>query len=477
MEYGITPTGYRKKTDEEILSSIFSRLKEKTGIEPDRSPDGPIGQIFGVVSSLMSEIEDENEHAYQQLRNPRGDAFGIKAGYVGLTRLQPSHSIVKTLLIGDNGTTVASYSMAKKVSTGETFYLQSDVTIRSSACMIVSFEVVAVGNGLQISVSINGVVVSYTATGTDTEETAMVNFKEKLMDHPLMKFVEDINEKKIRMAFSEAVTITNPLNIAVTDYGSEGLFVAFSSGKIACAIDELNSIVTPVSGWKSVRNIVAGQRGRGLETDEDFSIRREKHLRVSGGSSAPAIEAKILSFIPNVSWVRCFQNDSDYIDRWGRPPHTVHIVAEGGDDNLLCRAIYAYKAGGVATYGSQYENILDNNGNVKTVFFDRPTPNYLWVEITITQKNWEKAFPSDGKEQIQSKVSEFVNRSDIGEDVIIQSLFTPINEVDGIKRCTVRVATTATPHDSPIFTANDIPIAPDAYSEASETRIIVIDNA
>lgn len=56
IEYGLLPTGFRRKRLPEILRDLNERLSDKLGIKVQTTANSVIGQIHGVYAHALAEI-------------------------------------------------------------------------------------------------------------------------------------------------------------------------------------------------------------------------------------------------------------------------------------------------------------------------------------------------------------------------------------------------------------------------------------
>jgi hypothetical protein len=89
-------------------------------------------------------------------------------------------------------------------------------------------------------------------------------------------------------------------------------------GPIVANAFTLTTIETPVSGWKGTSNPNDADPGRNIETDEDFRIRREELLRVSGSATVEAIRSDLLA-LDGVDQAFIFENTTLITDSNGVP--------------------------------------------------------------------------------------------------------------------------------------------------------------
>ena len=69
--------------------------------------------------------------------------------------------------------------------------------------------------------------------------------------------------------------------------------------------------------------------------------------------------------------------------KFGRPGNSFEIVAEGGVDLLIAKAIYGSKPAGIQPYGSTVVQIQDQFGSPYDIGFSRPTTVPIYINLTL----------------------------------------------------------------------------------------------
>ena len=148
---------------------------------------------------------------------------------------------------------------------------------------------------------------------------------------------------------------------------------AETAGRYVANASTITTIATPVTGWTAVTNAADADPGSEVETDAQLRVRREQRLQRAGSSPLGALEAEVAE-VDGVTQVVAWENATDYVDAAGRPAHSVEVMVLGGDDEDIARAIWAAKAGGIATYGTESAvTFTDDRGVSRSVLFSRPT--------------------------------------------------------------------------------------------------------
>ena len=268
----------------------------------------------------------------------------------------------------------------------------------------------------------------------------------------------------------------NAIFETIQDYTIEGggtvdatVFATVTGETIANA-GTLTVIETPVAGVTSTTNAADADIGRDIETDADFRLRRTTLLQRQGSATVGGIRSNVAAVV-DVTQVIVIENDTDVTDGGGRPPHSFETVVEGGADADIAEAIFEAKAAGIQTDGDITEVVTDSQGIDHDIKFSRPTPIDIYMIINIT-KNTDPdegpVYPVDGDDQVETAVLAFGNDLTIGENVIVNQFYTPINEVLGVIGIEVLVGTAPTPTLS-----NNIDIEPDEISDFDSARITV----
>lgn len=161
----------------------------------------------------------------------------------------------------------------------------------------------------------------------------------------------------------------------------------------------IKNISNPKPGIRSVTNEKAFEGGRNTETPAEFRERYYKSVDFAGGVNIDAIIAEIYESVEAVIAVAGEENDTDFESKTGLPPHSVEIVAYGGLDEDVAKAIYRRKAAGIQTYGNTTVSVVKADGRLYDVHFSRPTPVGIWVKVfnLVT----DSKFPLDGIERIK----------------------------------------------------------------------------
>lgn len=165
-----------------------------------------------------------------------------------------------------------------------------------------------------------------------------------------------------------------------------------------------------------------------------------------------------------------------YVVKGGRPPKSFEAVVSGGSDQDVAEEIWLSKPAGIQTFGNVNGGagipIIDSQGDTQIIFFSRPTPIYIWVQLTLTLYS-EENFPVNGVQLVADSILAYGQSLGIGVDVLLQRVLCQIFTVPGVASGVMQLAATNNPNDSPIFAGNDISIEENEISTWDLSRIAV----
>ena len=158
---------------------------------------------------------------------------------------------------------------------------------------------------------------------------------------------------------------------------------ALDAGRTPANAGTITAIATPVTGWTAVTNAADATPGLEIETDAELRLRREQRLQRAGSSPLEAIAAQVAE-VDGVTQAIAWENATDYTDAFGRPPHSVEVMVLGGLAADIGRAIWAAKAAGIQTYGTEsVVTFADDRGVTRSVYFSRPTSLSAYATLLI----------------------------------------------------------------------------------------------
>ena len=169
-----------------------------------------------------------------------------------------------------------------------------------------------------------------------------------------------------------------------------------------------------------------------------------------------SIKSSILKNVQGVISVAPYENPSHQWDDYGRPPHSIEIVVDGGDSQEIAQEILAKKAGGINTYGDTTVIVKGEYDEDIPIHFSRPTRIYTWFSIGIVLSTAE-AIPPNYVEILRDVITEKIGNLDAGDDVIPQKFMTELHRAcSGISYMDIK-----------LFATDDSNARPETYTERS----------
>lgn len=237
------------------------------------------------------------------------------------------------------------------------------------------------------------------------------------------------------------------------------------------AEETIKTITNPKLGIRSVINEKAFEGGRNTETDDEFRERYYLSVDFAGGVNIDAIIAEVYENVEAVIAVTGEENDTDFESKSGLPPHSFEVVAYGGLDEDIAKAIYRRKAAGIQTFGNTMVPVVTAAGKIYEVHFSRPAPVGVWVKVFNLTTN--SKFPLDGVERIKQAIIQHIGVNtrgglNIGQDVICVTLPTVVLQVPGVVDFDLQLSP-----DGETFTWKNIEIAAREKAVTDESMVIV----
>lgn len=462
MAYGITSTGFVRKTFDQIKSDLETRWKDELGQDQDLSEDSPNAILIGLMSEMADEAWQVAEDTYNSLNRNTAEGVPLEnaMSLVGIEKKDQSASTANVSFRGDNVTLIPALSQVKQANTELVFETTEDNTIQQSECNWIQLQINSVANTTVYSLYIDGTTYSYTSDGSATYAEIILGLKTVVEAATLGLTITDEG--------------TGLMTIEATDKDDEydiagsGLFDVIkvqSVFEVQCTVEganevsaeSINEISTAYAGLDSVLNYYAGETGREIETDQEGRFRTQSDIAVAGFNFTDAIKAKVLNDVPGTSYCKVYENDTlTDPDANGIAAKSWEAVIEGGSDSNIADMLYKMKTAGMRSSGSELVEVKDEDGIPHNIRFTRPTNLYLWVKATINSYNPEEDFPSAGDVAIKQAMLAYASRFNIGDVIVAQKFITPVFEVEGIGSVTITIASTAAPDDVPSYGSSNI---------------------
>ncbi len=273
--------------------------------------------------------------------------------------------------------------------------------------------VTAQGNGLSSLVKING--MARLVSSSSTADLTIVGQPGTIIVNGIVADV--LNNRWNMPSFT---TIPAGGLIVVTA-------VAEQLGNIAAAPNTITTIVTPTAGWQTATNLLSAVPGAPVETDAGLRQRQSVSTSLPSQTPLAGIFGAVAN-VPGVEQLAVYENDGDITDVNGIPPHSISVVALGGDATAIASAIALRRAPGAGTYGNTTEVITDQKGIPVTISFWQPLQVTITVQITISALN---GYVSTTGIAIQAAVAAYIGGLGVGQNLFFSKIFGPANLNNG----------------------------------------------
>ena len=426
---------FRRMLNEEASVAFADKLDGK---ELKLDDSSVMGRIFATVSKalaqnaeilpLIFQSMDINTAQGKQLDNILWNLHRIPRGTA-------SQAPAYLILHGDLGVIVPKGSVVTNSMTGDSF--RTDANVRFTPFS---------ANGVDIAFkSLDGVYeLDYTVDGYLSTSPPIIvkkSDRETTVKQLADRFVDAVNSQSSYLSASR--NNDNSVKVSITNEARTGNFKIKGNMNIVRSyvpvyatsvtynssygeVGQINSISTPILGWRGVTNPYPSPKSRGVEDDEGYRF-RGKLLQQSGVGKYNAIIMALMG-VEGVTYQNIQMNTSRNETSSGITNNGLSITVMGGNEDDIALAIFDNISEGIATVGDIVKSVKDMNGFGHEIRFSRPVVKKLQISMSlITYPD----FPSNGNARIKQAIVDWFNNLDVGEDIHYSRLYQPINSVSG----------------------------------------------
>jgi len=474
MTYGVTRTGFNKKTLEIIVKENVETIIAKNG-DINTDPNSVIMNFLSNFAFTQSQTWEMGEAIFNSIFPDT--AFGVAldsiCSYIKLKRLQATKTTTLAKLTGKNQILIPANSQVIADNVNTIFLLTKDESLTNESCYEIYLDIKdIVQDNFEYYVFINDQKFSYIKQENDTVEhiTNQLVFFINQSDQPVQ--ASNLNNQ----LFIKSTDVKLTMDVYVSQYISIdklsvlSTFIASDEGYISLAINSLVNIQTPVFGWISVINEFSPEIGRDLETDDELRIRRKLSLGSIGSGTLDAIRAKLLN-LTGVTSVLIIENATDATVN-NIPPHSFEPLVSGGDDLTIGQTIWDHKGGGIQSHGNLSVPVKDSSGREHFVKFSRPIFLYIYVDVRITKD--VNLFPVNGDDLIKNNLVSQISKLSVGESVLYQSLFTSIYNVSGVTSAIITIAGSLIEQKPDVLVSQNIIVQKSQVQKTDISKITIL---
>lgn len=383
-EYGVTDKGFNIKRLDTIMEEIHTDLTEAFGFDTRLTKPSFLDTLITTFSYQISDLwETAQDNYYAKYpATATGVSLDNAVQYGGIRRAANKHTSYRLHCTGDDGTYVREEAIVATNTSPEVRLKNADeFEITRDAFNRISIKVASAEVGVY-SVTINGSQYSFSSPD-GVEEDIITGLAKAITDDGYTITAENntltIEDKTISR--SNVLILSD--NLTTSSVTVIATFLTEEYGKITLPYGIVTKMVNNVTGFTAVTNLLEPTYGRKQESDVEL---RQSYIAKSALRSNTMIESivgELLNNIENVESASGYENDTDYVDSRGLPPHSIEIIVEGGDNSEIAQAILRRKAGGIQTYGSIEVGVPGVYGDTIPVRFNRPDYLYTWLKVVL----------------------------------------------------------------------------------------------
>lgn len=476
-KYGLTEQGPNPKRLDVIREEMHESMSGKLGVNTRQNPQSLLNHLLTNIADQIAELWEYGTHVYfsQYPSSAEGSSLDNCLQFGGITREMPAKSYYYILCTGLDGTvipagTILATDTNPAINLVSTEASEITRTRFNKAAVVIASE----GNTAALSIVLNGTL--YTA---DTLE----NLAEQINGNDFTAIIE---ESALIIASEDEVssnTMVLSENLTTRTVGTIVSFPTEEYGDIVIPNGVVTKIVRSVAGLQSVVNVGSYIAGRLTETDSEF---RESHIDKIYNRSyrmLESIRSAILENVQGVQTVAVYENDTNVTDDMGRPPHSVEIVVDGGDNTEIANQILYTKAGGISTYCVEGENgitvtLKGAYGEDIDIRFNRPVKIYVYFQVGVTFSTKTNP-PTNYAELIKETILSCMEDVEAGSDVVPQKFTDELyNKVPGIDYFDILLHSSTDPSESGfVYDERSVSISARERAVTSESMIGVVINA
>lgn len=461
-KYGLTEKGPNIKRLDVIVDEMHTDLTEKFGVNTRQNPQSFLSHFVLNIADKIAELWEFGEDVYFSMYPSTAEGISLDnaAQFGGTTRETAAKSFYPIHCTGKDGTVLATGTLiASNTNPPTHLSIQEDKEITRGSFNKAKVKIVKVNIGDTYTVAINGEVYSYVAT-EDNVLHILNGLADKISKD---RFDVSVDEEKGFLLLDCLDVSANNTLVLSENFTTETVttvitFGTNDTGDIFIPDGAITKIVKADAGLLAVKNMCGYIAGRDEEDDVGFRASYADKIFNRSSMMLESIKSAIIENVQGVKSVAPYENDTNEVDGYGRPPHSIEFVVDGGDSAQIAKQILKNKAGGIYTVGTE-EVILEGvNGEAITIRFNRPSFVYTWVKLTLTLKPNEE-LPINFAELLKNVVLENIGVLEAGKDVVPQEFMSELYKVcSGISYI-----------DMALFTTTDPQTLPDNYNERSAT--------
>lgn len=384
-DYGVTDKGFVLKRLDVILEEIHADLTEGFGFDTRLENPSFLNTLVTTFAGQIADLWETAQDSYYAKYPATATGLNLDNAvqYGGIRRAANRRTSYPLHCTGQDGTYIRDDAVVATDTSPEIrLYAANEFRITRDAFNAVDIVVAAAQEGVY-TVSINGQQYSYTSEDGEagnilqglSDALADSGYEAIVKEESILR-IEDTDKSRSNVLILSDNLTTGSVTTIVP-------FVTQDYGRITLPSGIVTKMVNNVTGFEKVVNLLEPVYGRMQESDIEL---RQSYIAKSALRSNTMIDSIVAELLNNVEHVESasgYENDTDVTDARGLPPHSIEIVAEGGNNNEIAQAILRKKAGGIQTYGEVEVAVPGNYGDSIPVRFNRPEYLYTWLKLVL----------------------------------------------------------------------------------------------
>lgn len=431
-QYGLTPQGPNPKRLDVILEEMHQSLTKRLGVNTRQNPQSLLNHLLTNISVQIADLWEYGTQVYhsQYPSSATGISLDNAAQFGGSTREMPEKSYYHILCTGVDGTVIpAGTIIASDTNPPTNLTLAADALITRSNFSKAIVILASPEATTALGIALNGTLYTITPEPSQSTSEVLEALSNAITDEDFTTKVEGDTLVVEAVDESSSNVMVLSENLTTQTVGTVVTFATVDDGDILIPNGVITKIVKAVAGMTSVVNVGAYIAGQLAEDDIEFRKSYADKIFNRSSSMLESIRSAILTNVQGVTSVAVYENDTNEVDDMGRWPHSVEVVADGGDTTEIAQQILNSKAGGISTYGSVETELPGVYGEPITVRFNRPTYIKVWFKIGVTMSKTTNP-PTNYVELIKEQVLERMDELEAGESVIPQKFNLSVSGVD-----------------------------------------------
>jgi len=485
--YGLTPQGPVIKRLDTIMSELHDDLSEGWKVNTRLNPSSFLNVQLTAYADKVDELWEFGQDIYYAMYPWSAENADLDNAvqFGGISREDDAPTIYPIHCECIEGTVMPRGSRIRtSTNPAMEFLASANSVVSRGAFNQAKIRVAAVQTTGIYTMALNGSSYSYTVEppgpGEDpvTEGQILAGLLAAITSTDFILSIEDnllfVNSVDIQRTHSMILSanLTTETVVSIIPFNSE------INGEVAFPFHTITEIVTAVPGLVSVVNLIPYIAGRLRETDPQLRQSYADKIFHRSNRMLESIKAAILLNVQGVNAVAAFQNDTNTPDAYGRWPHCIEIVADGGSDYEIALQIRDVKAGGIQSFGSIEVTVPGEEGEPMIERFNRPEYVYTWYRLVLTLNPAEILAPNY-VESITQIIIEAMQTVIPGQSIVPQRLIEAriYGTVPGIGFIETSTFTTTDPTQYPDptqYVTGPVQISPRQRAVTDATRIEVV---